>query len=425
VDEKRLSVLVVEGTGVDALALRDALGKQVPRARVDLCRTAVDALDRLERSALGSAEAVVYDAAIVNVGNCGMAPAPFVSQLTEIIPGTPIIALVPAGQGDAGKAALRSGADEAIAFGSCVAEHAALVVRLVVEKRQLVREIDRQRTQLTELASRDDLTGLANRRRFNEALENEVERANRFHRPLTLVLFDLDALKLINDTYGHPVGDAAVRHIGTCLRTEIRRFEVAARVGGDEFAVLLVDTNFDQGRVVAEKLRRRIAAASVGPVGQVTISAGLASLPAHAESASELVRIADEALYEAKHQGRNRVVLSRKVRRERDQGRNRVVLSRKVRRERDGERHRVRFKLLVAGRNNRGEAFTEETETELISRRGARIVSSHTVATGEQVELRTPFHGRPLVAQITSCYRGVDNRWHVGFKLVDPPRWSG
>lgn len=407
-DEKRLSFLVVEGTGVDALALRDALGEQAPKARVDLCRTAVDALDRLERSALGSAEAVIYDAAIVNVGNCGMAPASFVSQLTEIIPGTPIIALVPAGQGDAGKVALRSGADEAIAFGSCAAEHTALVVRLVVEKRQLVREIDRQRTQLTEVASRDDLTGLANRRRFNEAIENEVERANRFHRPLTLVLFDLDALKLINDTYGHPVGDAAVRHIGTCLRTEIRRFEVAARIGGDEFAVLLVDTNFDQGRVVAEKLRRRIAAASVGPVGQVTISAGLASLPAHAESATELVRIADEALYEAKHQGRNR-----------------VVLSRKVRRERDGERHRVRFKLLVAGRNNRGEAFTEETETELISRRGARIVSSHTVATGEQVELRTPFHGRPLVAQITSCYRGVDNRWHVGFKLVDPPRWSG
>ena len=55
----------------------------------------------------------------------------------------------------------------------------------------------------------------------------------------------------------------------------------------------------------------------------------------------------------------------------------------------------------------------------------ARIVSAHTVATGEQVELRTPFHGRPLVAQVTSCYRGSDNRWHVGFKLVDPPRWSG
>ena len=281
-------------------------------------------------------------------------------------------------------------------------------MRLAVEKHRLVREIDRQRQQLTELASRDDLTGLANRRRFTEALENEVDRANRFHRPVTLILFDLDALKLINDTHGHPVGDQALRHIGTCLRSEIRRFEVAARLGGDEFAVLLVDTNFDQGRIVADKLRRRIAGASVGPIGQVTISAGLASLPAHAESASELVRIADEALYEAKRHGRNR-----------------VVLSRKIRRERDGERHRVRFKLQVAGRNNRGETFTEETETELISRRGARIVSSHTVATGEQIELRTPFHGRPLVAQITSCYRGVDNRWHVGFKLVDPPRWSG
>ena len=406
-DEERLSVLVVEGTGVDALALRDAFGRQAKQVRVDLCRTADDALERLKRSALAG-DVAAYDAAIVNVGNCQMAPAPFVTQLTEILAGAPIVALVPPDSADAGRVALRNGADEAVATGSCGADHVALVVRLVVEKRRLVREIDRQRTQLTELASRDDLTGLANRRRFNEALENEVDRANRFHRALTLILFDLDALKLINDTHGHPVGDAAIRHIGVCLRTEIRRFEVAARIGGDEFAVLLVDTNFDQGRIVAEKLARRIAGASVGPIGQVTISAGLASLPAHAESASELVRIADEALYEAKHQGRNR-----------------VVLSRKVRRERDGERHRVRFKLHVAGRNNRGESFTEETETELISRRGARIVSSHTVATGEQIELRTPFHGRPLVAQITSCYRGVDNRWHVGFKLVDPPRWSG
>jgi diguanylate cyclase (GGDEF)-like protein len=403
-----LSVLVVEGTGVDALTLRDALGRHASKARVDLCRTAADALDRLQHSATGSGELVTYDAALVNVGNCGMVPATFITQLTEIMPGTPIVALVPPDSGDAGQEALRNGADEAVAFGPGAAEHVALVVRLVVEKRRLVREIDRQRVQLTELASRDDVTGLANRRRFNEALENEVERANRFHRPLTLVLFDLDALKLINDTYGHPVGDAALRHIGICLRTEIRRFEVAARIGGDEFAVLLVDTNFDQGRLVAEKLRRRIAGASVGPIGQVTISAGLASLPAHAESPSELVRIADEALYEAKRQGRNR-----------------VVLSRKIRKERDGDRHRVRFKLLVAGRNNHGESFTEETETELISRRGARIVSSHTLATGEQIELRTPFHGRPLVAQITSCYRGVDNRWHVGFKLVDPTRWSG
>ena len=406
--DENLNILIVEGRGVDALAFRAALGQQSPNARVDICQTAADALGRLERMSLDGVGGNLYDAAVVNVGNCNMAPASIIPELAAIMPSAPIVAVVPPGDDAATLEAERLGAAEVVAGEPCGAGHLALIVRLLVEKKRLAREIDRQRQQLLELASRDELTGLSNRRRFNEALGDEVERANRFHRALTLVLVDLDALKLVNDTHGHAGGDAALRHIAMCLRTEIRRFEVAARIGGDEFAVLLVDTNFDQGRIVAEKLRRKVAETVVPPIGQITISAGVASLPAHAESANELVRIADQALYEAKHGGRNR-----------------VVLSRKIRRERDGERHRVRFKLVVAGRNNRGESFTEEAETELISRRGARIVSAHTVATGEQIELRTPFHGKPLIAQITSCYRGVDNRFHVGFRLVDPPRWSG
>ena len=207
---------------------------------------------------------------------------------------------------------------------------------------------------MLELASRDELTDLANRRRFNETIDLEVERANRYHRPITLVLFDLDSLKTVNDTHGHPTGDAAIRHIGACLRSEIRRFEVAARVGGDEFAVLLVDTNFDAGRIVAEKLRKENRRCANSTRRHRDRSAGVASLPAHAITSSDLVRIADEALYEAKNSGRNR-----------------VVVSRSLRQERDGERHPVRFKIVVAGKDSAGRDFTEETETELISRRGS------------------------------------------------------
>ena len=406
--EERLSVLVVESTGVQALRLRDALGEQTPQAQVEVARSGTDALARLERLAVSGAALPLFDAAIINLSDCDRAPLTLVAEMTQILPGVPVVVVAPVTADGIATDVRRAGATEVVYETEGYALHLATIVRLAVEKGRLEVEIERQRHQLLELASRDELTNLANRRRFNESIDLEVERAHRFHRPLTLILFDLDALKLINDTHGHPAGDIALRHVANGLRSEIRRYEVAARLGGDEFAVLLVDTNYDQGRVVAEKLRRRIADAVVPPVGQVTISAGVASLPAHAETATELVRIADQALYEAKHGGRNR-----------------VVLSRNLVQERDGERHPVRFRVVVTGRNSHGESFSEETETELISRRGARIVCSHTVATGEQIELRTPFHERALVAQITSCYRGADNRWRVGFKLVDPTRWSG
>jgi diguanylate cyclase (GGDEF)-like protein len=406
--DHKLSVLLIEGGSVDALTFREALRRQTEQSRVDIVRSSADALARLESLAHGGAESPFYDAVAVNMSACERPALSLLAELGQIMPDTPVVAVIPREAEGVRADALRAGAAEVVYATPEFSVNLASVVRLAVEKRRLHVEIDKQREQLLELASRDELTGLANRRRFNEAIDLEVERAHRYHRPVTLLLLDLDALKLVNDTHGHPAGDAALRHIGACLRSEIRRFEVAARLGGDEFAVLLVDTNFDQGRLVAEKLRRSIAETPVPPAGQVTISCGIAALPAHAESATDLVRVADQALYEAKRGGRNR-----------------VVVSKAIVQERDGDRHPVRFRIAVAGRNSRGENFTEETETELISRRGARIVSSNTVAAGEQIELRTPFHSRALVAQITSCYRGVDNRWRLGFKLVDPPRWGG
>ncbi|MCC6743178.1 MAG: hypothetical protein IT175_04890, partial [Acidobacteria bacterium] len=105
-------------------------------------------------------------------------------------------------------------------------------------------------------------------------------------------------------------------------------------------------------------------------------------------------------------------------------GRNRVVVSRNIRRERSGERQPIRFKVVVEGRDNHGAAFSEETETELVSRCGARILLSHSMSTGETIQLRTPFHDRVLTAQVTACYKGLDNRLRAGFKLIDPPKWG-
>ncbi len=406
--DDRLAVLLIVASDDEAYAFRESLAEQAAACSIEVGHSAAEAFGILETMSRSGAMSPLFDAVAIELSCCERPPLSLLAELVEIVPGAPIVAVVPHDQNGVRIEAMQAGADVVVIASQGFGTNLASVVKLTVEKSRLRAEIERQRHQLLELASRDELTDLANRRRFNETIDLEVERANRYHRPITLVLFDLDSLKTVNDTHGHPTGDAAIRHIGACLRTEIRRFEVAARVGGDEFAVLLVDTNFDAGRIVAEKLRKRIADVPIPPAGTVTVSAGVASLPAHAITSSDLVRVADEALYEAKNAGRNR-----------------VVVSRSLRQERDGERHPVRFKIVVAGKDSAGRDFTEETETELISRRGARVVSRHSPRVGERLTLRTPFHGRPLSATVTSCYRGADNKLRFGFKLLDPPRWGG
>lgn len=405
---ERLHVLLVLNSGTDAIHCRDAFYKTVANALVDVVRGSSDALARLEQLSLSNAQPPYFDAVIVDSQSSEMPVADLFGQIRQILPAVPIVALRPPEAVEATADLKRAGAVEVLPKSGDFSWSLATVVKLLVERRFFLDEIERQKARTVEISSRDELTSLSNRRRFKEALDLEIERSRRFHRPLSLVLFDLDAFRLINDTHGHTGGDAALKHIAACLRSEIRRYEIAARVGGDEFAVLLVDTNYDQARVVADKLRRIVADTAVHPIGQVTVSGGIASVPAHATSPSELLRIADQALFDAKAHGTNR-----------------ILVSRDLRTERSGDRHPIRFKIVVKGRDSRGEIFVEETETELVSRRGARIFTSHTVAIGEQVELRTPYHEQALHAQITSCYRGSDNRWRVGFKLLDPPRWSG
>lgn len=160
--------------------------------------------------------------------------------------------------------------------------------------------------QLQELAVTDGLTGLANRRAFSERLHLEVERSRRATGPLTLVLFDLDHFKRLNDTLGHLEGDAALVTIARLLQGGRRGVDLVARFGGEEFALLLPETSHADGLVVAERLRAAVEGA--GLPGACTISAGVGTLPTHANDARSLILAADQALYAAKGAGRNRVV---------------------------------------------------------------------------------------------------------------------
>ena len=159
----------------------------------------------------------------------------------------------------------------------------------------------------------DELTGLANRRRFMEVVELELKRAERFQSPLGLLLVDLDDFKLVNDRFGHGTGDEVLRALSDVFRESLRDVDLAARLGGEEFAVLLPETDYSGAAGVAERLRASLASLELqAPDGEpfgVTASFGVGVYP-EAQSVDELLRTADAALYRAKAEGKNRVSLA-------------------------------------------------------------------------------------------------------------------
>jgi len=159
-----------------------------------------------------------------------------------------------------------------------------------------------------EAAFTDHLTGLANRRRFERQLEREVNRTLRLEHPFCLLMIDIDNFKRLNDTFGHDVGDEAIRRIGKVLSEGTRGIDLAARIGGEEFAVLLVETELARGLEVAERLRIAIKDLSIPPVDYVTASFGVAECPSSAQTSTDILKVADNLLYQAKRNGRDQVV---------------------------------------------------------------------------------------------------------------------
>ncbi len=179
-------------------------------------------------------------------------------------------------------------------------------VSIALESARLYEEIRR-------LAVTDELTQLYNRRGFTEIGQREMDRAVRFGRSLSVVLFDIDLFKAINDRYGHIYGDKILQALAQTYRKNLRAVDVLGRWGGEEFALLLPETGVDATRVVAERLRRLAEEIKIpvegGEVIQITISLGIATLNPKAESLEALINQADLALYQAKRAGRNRVAV--------------------------------------------------------------------------------------------------------------------
>ena len=184
---------------------------------------------------------------------------------------------------------------------------------LLAEKELLGKQLLEANLQLTRLASTDALTGLANKRALEEALNRDLARAERDQTWLTIVISDIDFFKKVNDTYGHLTGDEVLRQVGRAFGSKLRGGDLAARYGGEEFLLILPGSNTVGGKIAAERLRKSIEELVLqGPSGpfHVTSSFGVASVcgPGCAGKITELIARADTALYAAKHGGRNRVV---------------------------------------------------------------------------------------------------------------------
>jgi diguanylate cyclase (GGDEF)-like protein len=162
---------------------------------------------------------------------------------------------------------------------------------------------------LSDAAVTDELTGLLNRRGFHELFETELERARRSGQPLSLIVGDLDHFKALNDRFGHAAGDRALEQLSLILGTAKRRIDTAARIGGEEFAVVLPDSDHHAAFILAERMRREVRETFLYEPYELTISLGVATFPVHGIDAEGMVARADEALYAAKALGRDRSVV--------------------------------------------------------------------------------------------------------------------
>jgi two-component system, cell cycle response regulator len=232
----------------------------------------------------------------------------------------PVIVLSVKSDVDSKVTGLRIGADDFLAKPFAEAEILARCTAMLRIK-SLQDQLRSTQKKLEEQSITDGLTGLKNRRLFDERLEEEFQRAHRYADPVSLIMIDLDHFKQVNDRHGHQMGDLVLREAAACIRASIRDPDICARYGGEEFAVILPKTHLAGAMAVAERIWRELGAkvyrqampASGGerPAElRVTASIGLAFYPSkEITSAAALVKLADEALYQAKRSGRNTICL--------------------------------------------------------------------------------------------------------------------
>ena len=192
-------------------------------------------------------------------------------------------------------------------------EKVCLLIYDVTEFASSKRALERANEQLAKLSMTDRLTGLLNRGTWENLVDAEYERFRRYGQATSLVMFDIDHFKPVNDTYGHLAGDEVIRHTAEVTRNNIRQSDSAGRYGGEEFGIILPETDAESARVICERIREAIENSTVSTTAgdiRYTVSMGIAQLTETPENYMQWMQKADEALYKAKENGRNKVVVS-------------------------------------------------------------------------------------------------------------------
>lgn len=178
-------------------------------------------------------------------------------------------------------------------------------------KMEVIKQINYIYTRTKYLSITDELTGLSNRRCFDNTLEKEFQRALRYNNKLTLVMFDIDHFKTVNDTYGHPCGDYILKEVANAALQTFRKTDTVFRFGGEEFVVILTETDIKQSEIPLERFRKTIETLDLTYQNQqinITVSIGACQLDQSIGNKEEFLQKADNALYDAKNSGRNKVV---------------------------------------------------------------------------------------------------------------------
>jgi len=300
--DQRLNILVVEDNPDDYSRLQQ-LAERIGSLILEHASCQQAAFERLETACF---DMILLDYQLPDGTGLG-----FLESLKQTQLDVPVVIIT--GQGDEILASnsIQAGAYDYLPKAQLTVASLTRIITNTMEKSRFQREIKRMNEKLAQMASRDELTGLYNRRYFNESLQKEIQRAQRYGKNMSLAILDLDHFKHINDTYGHLAGDHVLRQVGKLVLETIRQTDIACRYGGEEIAVIMPETDLTHSALVCERIRQRIDQLPMEHNGNrfgVSISAGVAVFdPCSPISADELVDTVDRLLYEAKATGRNRV----------------------------------------------------------------------------------------------------------------------